>query len=106
MTFTPKVGDMWEFRLPGKPKRKKEIGKVRRKWVDKLDTNGNWAGQRRIMYVEWRRLPKGRYSGIRVKVLLKHGKRLSTKAERVAEQDQRWEEMKARRQNERNTTKI
>jgi hypothetical protein len=106
MTITPKVGDEWEFRLPGKPKRTKEIGKVRRKWVDKFDSNGHWHGQRRIMYVEWRRLPKGRYSGIRVKLLLKHGKRISTKAERQAAQDARWEEMKKLRQAKNHEQKI
>ena len=98
MTCTPKVGDIWEFRLPGKPKRQKEIGSVRRKWVDKFDASGNWAGQRRIMYVQWHRLPKGRYSGVRVKLLMKYGKRISTRAIRQAEQDKRWEEMRARRQ--------
>jgi hypothetical protein len=98
MTYAPKIGDIWEFRLPGKPKRQKEVGRVHRKWVDKQDANGNWAGQRRIMYVGWRRLPKGRYSGIRVKLLMKYGKRISTRAIRQAEQDARWEETKARRQ--------
>jgi hypothetical protein len=97
MTFTPKVGDIWEYRLPLKPKRTKEVGRVHRKWIDKQDANGNWSGQRRIMYVGWRRLPKGRYSGIRVKVLMKYGKRISTRAIRNAEQDQRWQEMMARR---------
>jgi len=98
MTFTPKVGDEWEFKLPGKPKRTKRVGKVKRLWVDKYDENHRWAGQKRIMYIEWYRLPKGRYSGIRVKLLLKHGKRISTKAERQAAQDARWEEMERRRE--------
>lgn len=84
MITRPRKGDLWEFKLPGKPKRQKEVGRVRRVYVDKFDENNRWAGQKRIMYVDWKRLPKGRYSGLRVKVLLKHGKRVSTKAERDA----------------------
>lgn len=97
MRTRPRVGDIWEFKLPGKPKRQKQVGKVQRVWVSKYDQDQRWIGQKRIVYVHWYRLPKGRYSGIRVKTLLKHGLRISTQAERDAAREERWQEMMKRR---------
>lgn len=86
----PRKGDIWEFQLPGKPKRRKEVGKVGWKWTNVYDGKGNWIGQRKRMYVSWYRLPKGRYTGIRVRKLIETGKRLSTRAERSAAQEKRF----------------
>lgn len=96
-SLRPKRGDEWEVRLPGKPRIVKIIGNVRRMYISRHDAVGKWVGNQRIMYVDWYRLPKGRYSGIRVKELIKYGRRLRTRAERQALQDQAWDEMAHRR---------
>lgn len=80
----PRVGDIWEFKLPGRLKRVKEIGSIYLRWYE-----GKWDGHQftrdiRRPAIEWYRLPKGRYTGIRPKTLLKYGRRISTKAERDA----------------------
>lgn len=36
-------------------------------------------------FIDWERLPKGRYSGLRAKTLLTYGQRISSLAERNAE---------------------
>lgn len=74
----PRRGDVWEYQLPGKPKKRKEIGTVYRVWKHYVE------GTRRVPVVWWSRRPKGRHTGIRVRVLLKYGRRISTKAERDA----------------------
>lgn len=89
----PHVGDIWEIKLPGKPKKQKEIGTIGMVWVQR--ENGTEV---RRPYVHWDRLPKGRYSGIRVKWLLKYGKRISTKAERDAHFRSLIAKAKARRE--------
>jgi hypothetical protein len=82
----PRVGDYWEFKCPGKSKKVKEIGDIRFRWFE-----GKWDASIREftpnhhrIFIWWDRRPKGRYSGIRPKVLLKYGRRISTKAERDA----------------------
>jgi hypothetical protein len=84
MQLRPRSGDDWEFKLPGKSKKVKRIGYVMRRYISVYDESGNWKGSKRIVYVNWQRLPKGRYSGIRVKTLMKHGKRICTRKEREA----------------------
>lgn len=76
----PRVGDIWEFQIPGKRKKRKRIGAIIRTRVW-----GPHGTQPLRVYIQWDRLPKGRYSGIRPKTLLKYGRRLSTKAERDAD---------------------
>jgi hypothetical protein len=95
MCYRPKQGDEWEVKLPGKRKIVKIVGSVHRCWVQ------YWVGtisqQKRRPYVMWQRAPKGRYSGVTVKALIKYGKRLSTKAERDARAEARWQEICANR---------
>jgi len=76
----PRVGDIWEIKTPGKRKKRKEIGGVRLVLMRKKD--GSCVHR---PYIDWFRYPKGRYTGIRVKWLLKYGTRISTKAERNTE---------------------
>lgn len=76
----PRKGDIWEFQIPGKRKKRKEIGTIHRTWFQRPD--GTYG---RRPYINWYRLPKGRYSGIRPKTLLKCGRRISTKVERDAQ---------------------
>lgn len=78
----PRPGDTWEFRIPGKRKKCKTIWYIGReyKWE-----KGRFVRRPMIM---WKRHPKGRYTGIRPRVLLKYGKRISTKAERDARFEQ------------------
>jgi hypothetical protein len=82
----PQVGDYWEFKLPGKRKRVKEVGRIAMRdfliergmypdWKDKIET---------LPYVHWQRENKGRYTGITVRRLMEFGRRVSTKAERDA----------------------
>lgn len=73
----PRVGDIWEFQIPGKRKKRKQIGAIIRTRV--WGPNGT---QPLRVYIQWARLPKGRYSGIRPKTLLKYGRRVSTQTER------------------------
>jgi len=79
MILRPKIGDIWEVALPGKRKIVKEVGSVRMVWLERKDRT-----YVRRPYVSWFRLSKGRYSGIRVKWLLRYGRLISTKAEREA----------------------
>ena len=88
----PRVGDIWEVIIPATAKRKrkrivKEIGLIYKTWYERA--NGT---QVKRPYCEWKRLPKGRYSGMRVKWLLKYGTRISTKAERDAAFEARMKE--------------
>jgi hypothetical protein len=75
----PKAGDVWEFKRKGR-KVRKEVGSIYLTWF----TVGEWPNktQVKLPYVAWKRMPKGRYSGMRVKRLMKNGTRISTKAER------------------------
>ena len=81
----PKVGDQWEVCLPGKRKVLKEVGQIYMRWFER-----EGGSQVRLPYIEWDRLPKGRYTGIRVRHLLMYGKRLSTKKERDAKFRERF----------------
>jgi hypothetical protein len=81
----PRKGDYWEFKMPGKSKRTKEIDHVCFEWH-----RGEWDPET-CRYLEtrhprahWVRQPKGRYTSLRIKWLLKHGRRISTKVERDA----------------------
>ena len=81
----PRKGDEWEFRLPGKSKRRKVIDYIAFEWH-----RGKWNQdtckheETRHPRAHWERMNKGRYTSLRVKWLLKHGRRVSTKAERDA----------------------
>jgi len=77
----PQVGDEWEVRIPFERKKVKIVGAVTTIMSMRLG--------RRIPYVQWKRLPKGRYSGITLRGLLQYGKRLSTKAERDKKVEER-----------------
>jgi hypothetical protein len=78
----PQVGDEWEVRRPGKRKIVKRIHLI---W-SRMSRSG---GLNRL-YADWERLPKGRYSGIWMKDLIKYGTRLSTRAERKLDQERRF----------------
>jgi hypothetical protein len=91
----PCVGDIWEVIIPATATRKrkrivKEIGSIYMTWYSRKD-----GSHVKHPYCEWKRLPKGRYSGLRVKWLLKYGTRISTAAERQAAVDKRRSERKA-----------
>lgn len=77
----PKVGDVWSIKRKGR-KITKEVGRIYRSRFRR--GSGENETQPLLVYVEWARLPKGRYSGIRAKWLMKNGTRISTKAERDA----------------------
>ncbi len=75
----PRQGDLWEFCLPGKRKKRKRIGFIAvQRWEDPTGRS-----HQRVM-VWWARAPKGRHTGIWVHTLLQYGQRLSTQAERDA----------------------
>lgn len=77
----PQVGDEWEVYRPGKKRLVKQVGAI----------SGIWSEGRgkHIPYVNWKRLNKGRYSGLTVYRLMQWGRRLSTKAERDKKIDER-----------------
>lgn len=83
--LVPRVGDEWEFQLPGKSKRRKIVASISHEWH-----RGKWCFEAcrhsETMHprVNWKRQSKGRYTSLRVKWLLKYGRRLSTEAERNA----------------------
>lgn len=85
-TNTPQVGDYWEFKLPGKRKRTKEVGSIGTKdFIVERGTYPDWKDKtERLPYVNWARENKGRYTGISVRRLLEFGHRVSTKSERDA----------------------
>lgn len=82
----PKVGDVWTIKRKGR-KIIKEVGKIYRTRFRR--GSGENETYPLLVYIEWKRLPKGRYSGIRAKRLMKNGTRISTKAERDAAFDKR-----------------
>ncbi|PSR26830.1 MAG: hypothetical protein C7B46_19745 [Sulfobacillus benefaciens] len=88
----PRRGDIWEYQLPGKRKKRKEIGAItrRRRYFSE-------HCQPLRVFIAWKRLPKGRYSGIWPKALLQYGRRISTQAEREAAFAARIVEQKAGR---------
>lgn len=94
----PQVGDDWEFKLPGKPKRVKTGGRISQKTF--LKEAGS-SEQIELPYVNWKREPKGRYTGITVRRLMEFGHRVSTKAERDARLNAQIERAKERRRIER-----
>ena len=86
----PRRGDIWEYQLPGKRKKRKEIGTIirRRRYLSE-------HCQPLRVFIAWKRLPKGRYSGIWPKALLQYGRRISTQAEREVAFADRIAERKA-----------
>ncbi len=70
----PRAGDEWTWKHPGKPRRKKIIDHI---------VFTKFASGRKLPVVYTRYNPKGRPLMIRVKWMLKHGRRLSTEAERA-----------------------
>ncbi len=94
----PQVGDEWEFKLPGKPRRVKVVGSVDERHGKRVDgTTGPYP------YVSWERLPKGRYTGLSVWLLMQYGRRISTKVERDTHLESLIARAKARREAERVT---
>lgn len=86
----PRAGDEWEFQLPGKSKKRKIVDYISHEWHQgKWDAEKCRHVQSRHPRVNWRRLNKGRYTSIRVKWLLKNGRRISTEAERKAKFEER-----------------
>jgi hypothetical protein len=71
----PRVGDLWEFKTPNKQKKRKIVGSIQRQQHNGKD--GQIVVLPRVM---WKRLPKGRYSSLRVKWLLKYGWLVTRKA--------------------------
>ena len=60
----PRKGDDWSFNLPNRPRRTKRIGHIYRRWVEAATDEGR--AQR--IFIQWARLPKGRYSGLSLKM--------------------------------------
>ncbi|PSR24728.1 MAG: hypothetical protein C7B46_20920 [Sulfobacillus benefaciens] len=88
----PRRGDIWEYQLPGQRKKRKEIGTItrQRRYLSA-------HSQPLRVFIAWKRRPKGRYSGIWPKALLRYGRRVSTRAEREAAFAARIAERKAAR---------
>lgn len=80
----PQVGDIWEVNRPGKRKLVKEVGALVKV------CQGTYPNFKHPWYVQWKRQPRGRYSGMLLKRLVQIGKRLSTLAERKASDEARW----------------
>ena len=104
----PKPGDYWEFKLPGKPRRTKEVGTIcYRDFIVERGTYPEWKNKtKRLLYVNWARANKGRYTGITVRLLRQHGRRVSTKAERDAHFQTIIANAKARRTAAQKETKL
>lgn len=101
----PRPGDLWEVLRPGKRKLTKEVGDVRMVWA-MVKTNAGPYLRKRVLFVYWKRLPKGRYTGMSVNFLMARGRRLTTKAQRDRAQERRFrqiDERLARRMNNRFT---
>ncbi len=75
----PRPGDEWEFKCPGKPRKTKTLDSIRF-W--EFMRSGRCVN---LITIWFCRRPKGRYTYIRPRVLLKYGRRLSTKAVRDAD---------------------
>lgn len=74
--YRPRPGDVWEIRIPGKSKKIKTVNYVYMQ--DYLKKDFSIVQHPRV---EWERLPKGRYTGLRVKWLLKYGKLIKRRAD-------------------------
>lgn len=76
----PLVGDEWEYKRPGKQKLVKTIGKI---YVARNEKSKDDRGRVRARKwrVDWKRQPKGRYTGTTVRALLLYGRRIQTAAE-------------------------
>ena len=100
---TPQEGDYWSFKLPGKRRRQKEVGRISmRDFVVERGTYPEWKDKlERLPYVYWARENKGRYTGITVRRLIEFGRRVSTKAERDAIFNRQLDAALARRAAER-----
>lgn len=92
----PQVGDLWEFKLPGKRKRTKEVGKI--------DPHPPYQANVDRPCVHWQRENKGRYTGISVERLMEFGQRVSTKAERDARTEVMMERARVKREQNRQAT--
>lgn len=73
----PSKGDIWEFKIPGKRKKRKALGAIYRRRRYLSEDN-----QPLRVFIAWKRLPKGRYSGIWSKALLQYEHHISTKVDR------------------------
>lgn len=90
----PRVGDEWEFALPNKSKKRKIIASISYEWHrGKWDDDTCKYSMSRHPRVNWQRRNKGRYSSLRVKWLMKYGRRISTKAERDAKFEARMKHL-------------
>lgn len=96
----PQPGDVWSFKLPGKRRRIKEVGRVDMKeFITERATKWPWKHKiERVPFVHWARKNKGRYTGITVKKLMEFGQRISTKAERDAHLNEMIERARAKRE--------
>lgn len=75
-SFRPRPLDVWTFKLPGKRRETKTVAHIwmssRLQWRQETLDYKTW----RYPVVRWVRANKGRYSGLRVKHLLKYGERI------------------------------
>ena len=93
----PRKGDEWEFQIPGKSKKRKIVGYISFEWHQgEWDSEACCYAKSRLPRVNWKRLNKGRYTSMRVKWLLKNGRRISTEAERNAKFSARMAELENR----------
>ena len=87
MELIPKVGDVWEYKLPRHEKPiKKRVGAVIRHDIPYGECIGKKQVYRTRWFVYWDRQAKGRYTYVAVRILIKYGSRVSrmTNEEREA----------------------
>ena len=84
----PAIGDRFEVRRPGRRPLTKEIADIYKRFM-------GW-GKRREWYVSWKRLPKGRYTGIPLEQLRRQGRFIDSAAQRKAEQEKRFKAIEER----------
>ena len=69
MLHIPRAGATWEIKIPGKRKVVKVIDYINFEWIYvSRDKDMRWP------IAHFKRQPKGRYSSLRIKGLLKYGK--------------------------------
>jgi len=88
----PRKGDIWEFRRKGR-KVRKEVGYLYLRWRHEYDKYGNETKSWREWYVQWQRMPKGRYSGAFVKWLLANGTLIECGEQREKNRIARWKKL-------------
>lgn len=77
-SLRPKIGDVWKIKRKGRFVTK-TVGDISRIY---------FSEGYRLPWIEWERLPKGRYSGIRAKWLMKNGVRIKSASQEEGKNEQ------------------